>query len=135
MKHPFPDVPIAEQDQLPQTFFTGEAFQSLIIFKSFHWTQSTFFFCSQHLDAVLQMGPYKGRVERNNHSSFHTVLDTFDILGCKHTTLTRAKLFIHQDPKDFPCMAAPPSLQSYLGLSQSKCNTLHLALSNLIRFL
>ena len=58
------------------------------------------------LDAVLQMGPPKGREEGDNHlplpaghSSFDAAQDTVHLPGCKSTLLAHVQLFVHQDPQ------------------------------------
>ena len=56
------------------------------------------------LDAVLQMVPHEGRVERHNHllrpagHPSDAAQDTFGLMGCKCTLLAHVKLFICQDP-------------------------------------
>jgi len=60
---------------------------------------------SPGLDALLQMGPHKGRAEGDNHlplSAGHPSCDaaqvTVDLLGCKRMLLAHVKFFIYQDP-------------------------------------
>ena len=54
------------------------------------------------LDAILQIGPHKGRTKVYSASlptpSFDVAQDTVGLLGCKHTLLAHIKFFIYQDP-------------------------------------
>ena len=65
------------------------------------------------LDAVLQMGPHKSRVEGYYHlpltaglSFFNAAQDTVGLPGCKRTLLAHVQLLVHQDPKVLLCRAA-----------------------------
>jgi len=94
------------------------------------------------LDAVLQMGSHRSRVERDNplplpadHPSVDAAQNTVGFLGCKSTLLAHAQLFIIRIPIYMVLLVSTsPSLYSCLGLPQPKCNTLHFALLNLTRF-
>ena len=53
-----------------------------------------------------EAGPHKGRAEGNNHHplpsghpSSYAAQDTVGFLGCEHTLLALAQLFIHQNPQ------------------------------------
>ena len=97
------------------------------------------------LDAVLQMSPHKGRVKEDghfphcaDHLSFDAAYDIVGLPGCKCTLLSHVKFFTNQvTPRSFSAgllSVSSPSLYTHLGLPLLKCNTLHLALLNLIRF-
>lgn len=60
------------------------------------------------LETVLQIGPYKGRVEREDHLPLptgHTFVDegqdSVGSLGCKCALPDPVQLFIQQDPQVF----------------------------------
>ena len=63
--------------------------------------------------------------------------DTVGLLYSKSTLLARVKLLIHQDPHQalFHRVALKFLSHTYVRSLLSKCNTLHLALLNLIRFM
>ena len=106
------------------------------------------------LDAVLQLGPQKSRIEGDNHLlhpsghlSSDGTKDTIDLLGCKLTPLSRFSSI--RTPTSFSAglslkerslergnlsRISSPSLYIYLGLPQPNCKTLYFALLNLIRF-
>ena len=94
-------------------------------------------------DTVLQMGPHECRAEGDNLSlpagcpSFDATQDAVGLPGCKCLLLASVKLFAHHTPKSslgLLSMSSSASLYAYVGLSLLKCNTLQLALLNLIRF-
>lgn len=65
------------------------------------------------LDALLQVGPQKGKIEGDNplpypagHSSVDAAQDSVGILACKHALLAHFKLFIHQNPQALLCRTA-----------------------------
>jgi len=62
------------------------------------------------LDAVLQMGPHEGRVERDSHlpapaghPSSDGAQDTICFPSCKSTLLAHVKFVIQQDPQVLLC--------------------------------
>ena len=69
--------------------------------------------------------------------SFDATQDAVGLPGCKCLLLASVKLFAHHTPKSslgLLSMSSSASLYAYVGLSLLKCNTLQLALLNLIRF-
>lgn len=73
------------------------------------------------------------------HSSFDAVQNIAGLLDCKHIQLAHAQFLSTRTPKSFLSgllsRSCSPGLYTYLGVSWSKCNILHLALSNLIKFM
>jgi len=89
------------------------------------------------LDAVLQVGSHKSRVEGQNqllhlagHTSLHATQDMIGLLGCKYTLLARIESFINPHSQILLLRAAlkPFSAQpvSVLGIAPPRCRNLHL---------
>jgi len=95
---------------------------------------------------VLQVGPYKSRVEGDNqfplpadHLSCHAAKGTTGLSEFKCTHYLPMSAFSSvRTPKSFSTelfqMTSSPSLYLCLGLCWSKCNSFHLVSLNLIRF-
>ena len=71
------------------------------------------------LDVALQMGPHEGRAEGNNplplpahHPIFDAILDTVDLLGCKHILLAHVQSHFHP-PSFHPPEPPRCSLKGY----------------------
>ena len=139
----------AEQAQLPQPLFIGEVVQPSEHLRGLLRTHSNSFTSSlcwegPGLHAALHLGPHESRAEADNplpalwNSSVDTAQGTAGLPGHKRTLLACASFSSTRTPKTFSAgllsRISSPSLYSYLGLSQPKCRSLHLALLNISRF-
>jgi len=101
------------------------------------------------LNAVIQMGPHKGRVQGDNHltcTAGHPPVDTAQdtvglAVGAQSWFMLSFYIYIFIYTRTLKSFSAGllsrisfPSLYSYLGLPQPKWSTLHLALLNLTAF-
>jgi len=96
------------------------------------------------LDLVLQMGPPKGRAEEDNHLPLPAatpllmqprILLAFRAARAHCCLMSSSSSTRTTSPSSqVYSQGVLLSLYTYLGLSQSKCNTLHLALLNLFQF-
>ena len=97
------------------------------------------------LDAVLQMGPHEGKVDEDSALPLPAATSllmeprlllvfqaasAYFWLMSSFSSVRTAKSF----SVELFSMSSSPSLYFYLGLPCSRCNTLHLALLNLIKF-
>ena len=112
----------------------GQFSSSLIIFVALLWTLSNSSTSgAQDLDVVLQMGPHEGRVQRDNppwpllfswSPGYHWPSELQE-----HTAGSCSVFLPGPGPP-----GSSLSLYMHLGLLLLKCNTLHFALLNLMRF-
>ena len=104
-----PSLLQAKQSHFPQHFPIGEVLQpsehlSGPPLDPFQDLSAFLVLEAPGLDAVLQMGPHKSRVEGNNnvplpagHPFFNAAQNTVGLLGCKCTLLAYVQLPVHQD--------------------------------------
>jgi len=110
----------AMQTQLPQSFFVVEVLQPSNNLRDtpLHPLLQLYILPlleTPDLNAVLQRGTHKVRIEGDNHLSaslfyIKAAQDTIGHPGCKSTLLTHVQLFIHENPQILLCRAAVSTL-------------------------